>query len=38
MDDRQITLMAGRQADEHTGWMTGRYGVGVPWAKRTLRL
>ena len=30
MDDRQV--------DEHTGWMAGRYGVGDPWARRTLRL
>ena len=38
MDTRQVGLLACRQADEHTGLMAGRYGVGDPWARRTLRL
>ena len=38
MDDRQVGLLAGRQAEEHPGWMAGRYGVGGPGARRTQRL
>ena len=38
MDDRQAALLAGRQVEEHTGWMAGGYGVVDPGARRTQTL
>ena len=43
MDDRQVgsvtgrkaVLLAGRQVEEHTRWMAGRYRVGDPGTRRT---
>ena len=29
MDERQAGLLAGRQEDEHTGWIAGRYWEGT---------
>ena len=31
-------LLAGRQVDDHTGWMAGRNGVGELGARRTQRI